>query len=199
MLARFWDVGEEAEMETSTQPGILGLSHPALAAADEGRGSGAEARPIGWQEAIARLAAERTRAETCAALVKRLGDAAAKVRGELGYGEAKAEADALIAGLIVALARGAEPASLPGLEERLRQGVAAREAFCAEAVRMVPARPGEKSVIVDLATAALGPLIEAVKALWLGSREADRLTAKTIETQLEAVRWRDFAAVTPSA
>jgi len=186
-------------MPASAQPGTLGLGHPALAAADEGRGSVAEARPIGWQEAVARLAAERTRAETCAALVKHLGDAAAKVRGELGYGEAKAEADALIAGLIVALAKGAEPASLSDLEERLQRGVAAREAFCAEVARLVPARPGEKSVIVDLVSGALGPLIEAVQALWLGIREADQLTAKTIQTQLEAARWSDFAAVAPSA
>ena len=44
---------------------------------------GAEAPAIGWQEAVARLAAERTRAETSAALLKKHGDAAAVSRGAL--------------------------------------------------------------------------------------------------------------------
>ena len=116
--------------------------------------TGAQAQTIGWQEAIARLAAERTRAETCAALLKKHGDEAAKSQGERAYGEAKAEVDGVVAGLVVALAQGAEPASLPELEAKLRRGVAARE--------------------------------------------ADRLKAKTIQTQLEATAWPTFAAVPPS-
>ena len=159
----------------------------------------AGAQAIGWQEAVARLAAERTRAETCAGLLKRHGDEAARGQGELGYGEAKAEVDAVVAGLVVALAHGAEPASLPELEARLRRGVAAREAFCAEVAPLVPGRAGERSVIADLVGGALGPLIEAVKALVLDARQADRLTRGTIQTQLEATRWPAFAAVSPSA
>jgi hypothetical protein len=49
---------------------------------------GAETPPIGWQEAVARLAAERTRAETCAGVLKKYGDEATKAKGELTYGEA---------------------------------------------------------------------------------------------------------------
>ena len=60
---------------------------------------------VTWQEAVARLARERTLAETCAALLKRNGDTAGIARGVLAYGEAKAEYDGIIAGLIVALAR----------------------------------------------------------------------------------------------
>src|SRR4051794_30168182 len=83
----------------------------------------AEAPAIGWQEAVARLAAERTRAETCAAVLKKYGDEAAKTKGALAYGEAKAEVDGVIGGLTVALARGTEPGSLPDLEDRLKKGV----------------------------------------------------------------------------
>src|SRR4051795_9120910 len=70
----------------------------------------AEAPPIGWQEAVARLAGERTRAEACAGLLLRYGDEAAKAQGGIAYGEAKAEVDGVIAGLTGALARHTEPA-----------------------------------------------------------------------------------------
>src|SRR5436305_13864651 len=78
----------------------------------------AEAPAIGWQEAVARLAGERTRAEACAGVLKRYGDEAAKARGQVAYGEAKVEVDAVIAGLTGALARRAEPASQPDLAQR---------------------------------------------------------------------------------
>jgi hypothetical protein len=38
-------------------------------------------QPIGWQEAVARLAGERTKAETCARLLKQYGDKAAVAQG----------------------------------------------------------------------------------------------------------------------
>jgi hypothetical protein len=163
--------------------------------------SGAETPTIGWQEAVARLAAERTRAETCAALLKKHGDAAAKDQGALEYSEAKAEIDGVIAGLVVALAQDARatPASLPDLEAQLRRGFDGREAFCTKVKALVPpARPGEKNVIIDIVGAVVGPLIEAAQAIWLDAREADRLTAKTIQTQLEATKWPAFASVAPS-
>ncbi len=43
------------------------------------------------------------------AWLKKYGDAAAKDRGALAYGEAKAEYDAVIAGLVVALAESEQP------------------------------------------------------------------------------------------
>jgi hypothetical protein len=156
---------------------------------------------IGWQEAVSRFAAERTRAETCAALLKKHGDEAAKSQGALAYGEAKAEVDGLIAGLITVLAQDvhAAPASLPELEAKLQHAFAGREAFCATVLPLVPpARPGEKNLITALLGEAVGPLIEAVQALVLDAREADRLTAKTIQNQLEAASWLAFAAVAPS-
>jgi hypothetical protein len=154
------------------------------------------AKSIGWQEAVARLAAERTRAETCASLLKRHGDAAAISRGGLAYGEAKAEVDAVIAGLVVALAEDEKPASLPDLEARLRRGVTGREAFCKEVRPLVPDTTGEKG-ITDLT--GLGEMVtslsEAATAIVLNYREEDRLTRKTIQTQLETTKWPAFASV----
>ena len=71
----------------------------------------AAAEAPSWQDAVAELAGERTKAETCVRLLKRNAkdDQATLDRGELSYGEAKGEMDAVIAGLItaVACARGA--------------------------------------------------------------------------------------------
>ena len=43
------------------------------------------AAEIGWQEAVARLAYERTKAETCVKELKKYGDKPAVSRGEDGY------------------------------------------------------------------------------------------------------------------
>src|SRR3712207_294875 len=84
-----------------------------LCTADKSALAQQQQQGVNWQEAVARLAQERTRAETCARLLKKHGDAAAVDRGALAYGEAKAEYDGIVAGLGVALAQKQQPASLP--------------------------------------------------------------------------------------
>jgi hypothetical protein len=153
---------------------------------------------ITWQEAVARLARERTVAETCAALLKKHGDAAAIARGALAYGEAKAEYDGIVAGLTVALSQKAAPTSLPGLEAMLGRAFEKREAFCGSVQPLIAApSTGEKGVIEDVVKGAIGPLMDAIKAIWVRSRDDNALMRKTIETQLEATAWPDFAAVAP--
>jgi hypothetical protein len=159
---------------------------------------GSRAAEIGWQEAVARLAQERTLAETCAGLLKKYGDEGAKSRGALTYADAKAEYDAIIAGLDVALARKDRPTSLPDLQARLQRGFDKREAFCKSIVPLAPPpAPGERGPIADLVSGAVGPLIDAVKAIWLRAKDDDALMRKTIETQLEATKWPSFASVSP--
>ena len=157
----------------------------------------AQAETLGWQESVARLAGDRTIAETCARLLKRHGDAVAVSRGELTYGDAKADVDAVIAGLVVALAQDDAPASLPDLEARLRRGVQGRDTFCAGVTPLVPDATGEKNLIIDLLGEALAPLIEAVQAIYIDAQEEDRLTRRTIQTQLKATSWPAFAAIQP--
>lgn len=158
-----------------------------------------QSKPIGWQEAVARLTGERERAETCAALLKKHGSDAQVSRGALGYGEAKAEFDAVIAGLIAALAEGKKPKSLPDLQARLERGVKAREAFCTEVVSLVKPAEGEKSGLTDLLGGGkvLTALIDAVKELVLRWVDEKALTRKTIEAQLKAAKWPDFSAISP--
>jgi hypothetical protein len=47
------------------------------------------AADVGWPEAVARLAGERAKAETCAALLKGHGNKEQISRGQLAYGDAK--------------------------------------------------------------------------------------------------------------
>ena len=113
-----------------------------LAVGAEARAQAPEA--IGWPEAVARLAAERQRAVACAGLARALPGEAAALLGA-AYGEAKAEADGVVAGLAVALAqstgRGAPVAALPDLERRLEAGLAKREAFCRRVLDLSPPAP----------------------------------------------------------
>jgi len=160
------------------------------------------AQDIGWQEAVARLAQERTLAEKCVALLKKHGhrNAGAIERGQLAYADAKAEYDAIIAGLDVALAQSDQPASLPDLEARLRRGFDKRQAFCASVERLVPPPPkGVKSPFTDIVGGVVGPVVDALKAIWLRTRDDNALMRKTIETQLEDTKWPSFASVSPSS
>ena len=156
-----------------------------------------DAAPITWQDAIAELAGERTRAETCVRLLKRHGDddAAALSRGEVAYADAKAEVDAVIAGLVVALTQDDDPESLSDLEERLARGIKAREAFCDKAMLLVPDSEGTKNVIVDLVGAVAEPLINAIVEIYKHWSDKDELRLETIKTQLKATKWSGFTDI----
>jgi hypothetical protein len=162
--------------------------------------SAAFAEEIGWQEAVARLAYERTKAETCVKELKKYGDKdkAAVSRGEDAYNDAKAEYDGIIQGLIVALARASEPASLPDLEARMQRGFDTRDAFCKSVQPLIPSTGGQRSPITDIVGGVVGPVIDAIKAIYLRGKDDDALMRKTIETQLEATSWPAFASITPS-
>jgi hypothetical protein len=153
---------------------------------------------INWQEAVARLARERTLAETCVALLKRYGDEATQARGSLIYSEAKAEYDGVIAGLVVALARKGKPESLPNLQDRLQRGFDKREAFCRSVGPLVTTTAGEKGPIADLSRGAVKPLTDAIVAIWSRVRDDNALMRRTIQTQLEAAAWPSFDKVPPS-
>ena len=162
-------------------------------------GTGVHAQEINWQEAVARLARERTLAETCVALLKRYGDKAAQDRSSVAYGEAKAEYDGVIAGLVVALARKSQPESLTDLQSRLQRGFDKRETFCRSVEPLLPKTQGEKSPIADIVGGVVKPVIDAIVAIWSRTRDDDALMRKTIQTQLEATSWLAFDKVAPSS
>jgi hypothetical protein len=64
---------------------------------------------------------------------------------------------------------------------------------------LVPAsHAGEKGSIEEAVKGTIGPLVDAIKAIWLRGRDDDALVRRTIETQLEATTWADFASIKPS-
>jgi hypothetical protein len=158
------------------------------------------ASSIGWSEAVARLAGERTRAEMCAGLLKKHGDKAAISRGTLAYGEAKAEVDAVIAGLDSALAQGQQPNNLSDLEVRLERAAKLREVFAMQVIALLPGSSGQKSVTdISGLGGVVTSLIEAFKELVFRLAEKDQLTRETIRSQLKVAAWRDFCDIPRAA
>jgi hypothetical protein len=155
------------------------------------------AAEINWQEAIANLAYERSQAEMCVRLLKKFGDKATIERSSVKYDEAKAEYDGIIGGLIAALAQRDEPGSLNDLQDRTQRGFEKREAFCKSVQPLVPSSTGQKGVIDQIVAGALGPVIDAVKVIWVKRMDENALTRATIQTQLEATKWLPFGSVAP--
>jgi hypothetical protein len=162
----------------------------------------AEPAAISWPDAVGQIAGERAKAETCVTLMKKYGDPAQKARGAITYTNAKADFDAVIAGLIVVLSAGQTPASLSSLHEKLNGGVSGLSQFCGTVIDLLPKTAGqtEKGVGIDILKAIpleqlLKMLSEGVSALYTNHRSDDALTRKTIQTQLESARWPAFSEV----
>jgi hypothetical protein len=156
------------------------------------------AAEINWQEAVGRLAQERSQAETCVVLLKRYGDAEAVARGALVYGDAKAEYDGVIAKLDAALAGSGRPESLPDLEAQLRRGFDKRATFCRSVqLYLSPSSIGTKGVVEELVSGTAAPLMDALTSIWARRRDEDALLRETIRTQLEAMTWPPYASVSP--
>jgi hypothetical protein len=162
----------------------------------------AQPATISWPDAVSQIAGERAKAEACVALMKKYGDDAQKARGEITYTSSKADFDAVIAGLIVALSAGQAPASLSSLREKLSSGASGLSQFCGTVINLLPKTAGqtEKGVGIDILKAIpleqlLKMLSEGVSALYTNHRSDDALTRKTIQTQLESARWPAFSEV----
>ena len=149
----------------------------------------AQPATISWPDAVGQIAGERAKAETCVALMKKYGDDAQKARGEITYTNAKADSDAVIAGLIVALSAGQTPASLSSLQTKLSSGTSGLVEFCGTVIDLLPktAGPTEKGIMVDIVKAIpleklLTMLSDGVSALYNNYRNDVALTRKTIQT-----------------
>jgi hypothetical protein len=157
---------------------------------------------ITWPDAVAQLAGERSKAETCVALVKKYGNGAQIAHAELTYTDAKADSDAVIAGLIAVLSASQAPASLSSVQAKLNGSVTGLAEFCGTVANLLPNTTGQKNVLTDIAKVAIGPLLkmlsDGVSALYNNHRADDALTRGTIKTQLEAARWPAFSKVPPA-
>jgi hypothetical protein len=158
-----------------------------------------------WADATAPLTELKGRAVTCAALLKRFGKPAQIADHQLAYGTAKAGSDAVIEGLLTALAARDTPASLASLKDRLAKSVTDLAGFCNSVHEIILANtpPGERDVWSVLAQIlGIDNLVNKVSAgiatIYDDYRGDDALTRKIIQNQLEFARWPDFAAVEPA-
>ncbi len=151
-----------------------------------------------WADAVAQLAGVRTKAETSVAILKRFGGNGHIAHGQLIYADAKAEADAVIAGLIVAVSAKGRPERLSSLHERVERAMIGLAKLRNLAESQLPSLEGMKD-FGDILRGAIEPLVKplsnAVAALYNNFRADNELTRKTIQTQLEAARWPDFKQV----
>jgi hypothetical protein len=127
--------------------------------------------------------------------LKKYGDPATVDRAALSYGEAEAEYDGVIAGLVVALARREQPASLPDLQRRLQRGFDKREALCREARARLQITSGDRAIVEQIVSGAVKPVIEAVVQIYKERNNRAELARKAIQTELEATTWPAFAAL----
>ena len=151
-----------------------------------------------WKDAVAQVAGLRTKAETSAALVKQFGSHGPVTHGQRIYTDAKAEADTIIAGLIVALSAKGKPERLSSLQERAEHIVIGLAQLRNMAETQLPKLESMKDLSDTLKAATKQspkPLLDAVTALYSNNRADNELTRKTIQTQLEAARWPDFDQV----
>jgi hypothetical protein len=160
----------------------------------------AQPAAISWPDAVGKIAGERAKAEACVALMKKYGDNAQKARGQITYTNAKADFDAVIAGLITVLSARQTPASLSSLQEKLSSGASGLSQFCGTVINLLPKTETEKGVGIDILKAIpLGQLLnmlsDGVSALYTNHRSDDALTRRTVQTQLEAARWPAFSEV----
>ena len=151
-----------------------------------------------WKDAVAQLTGLRTRAETSAAILKQFGGRGPVTHGQRIYSDVKAEADTVIAGLIVALSPKGRPERLSSLQERAEHIVIGLAQLRNMAETQLPKLESTKDLSDTLKAAteqSQKPLLNAVTALYINTRADNELTRKTIQTQLEAARWPDFDQV----
>lgn len=156
-----------------------------------------------WPEAVAPLAAGKTMAGACVALLKRYGTAAQIANGQLTYTTAKSDADAVIAGLVTALETSESTVSLPSLQSRLNKGVSGLDQFCNSVKGILPAEPPTKekglgdalAIIKEAIPPILTAAIDGVATLYNNHRNDAALIRKSIQADLQSAKWPDFSAV----
>jgi hypothetical protein len=160
-------------------------------------------------EAIGYLKKEQSLAESYAGLLKGFGkqEFATYVRGIQLYVEAKSQFDGLLEQLLTALHQRESPDTSAAFQQKLNQAATQRVAFtdfiAQEVLSKVPegtkslatilAIPGVIGGVTELATA----LKDAAGAIWQGYRQSGEQERAALVSQLEALRWKPFDAITP--
>jgi hypothetical protein len=153
---------------------------------------------VGWPDTIDLLTEEQTQAQACVRLLKNAGDENAVREGRIAYDAARAAADGVIAGFTAAVVEGYKPENLPRIQANLERAGAGLQEVCNDAVQAARAASGKRGLISQIVTAAVGPVVDALKsavgALWTRHVETDKLEIETIKSELWAAKWPDFGS-----
>jgi hypothetical protein len=181
-------------------------------------------QPASMSWPVAQLTGERRKAETCVGLAKKYGDPAQIARGQLTYANAKADVDAVIAGLILVLTIGEQPKSWADLRSKLSNSLSGLAEFCDAFEGPIPSAAGQRSIatevtkgcraggcqdgavqrtdrgvysgnLLEMVPDILAALQKDMTAMYNKYRNENALTRRRIQTQLEATRWPAFAEV----
>jgi hypothetical protein len=169
--------------------------------------SACQANPLA--EAIGFLKKEQSLAESYAGLLKGFGkqDFATYARGIQRYVEAKSQFDGLLEQLLTALNQRESLDTSAAFQRKLEQAATQRVVFtefiAQEVLSKVP--EGTKSLAAILAipgviggvTELAKSLKDAGRAIWQGYRQSGEQERAALVSQLEALRWKPFEAITP--
>ena len=106
--------------------------------------------------------------------------------------DGRAETEAVIAALTVALEEGKGADDRADLDARIERATAARETLGRRAQDLAA---GTRGPALDLLTSALPSLLSALGALWHRRGDRDAATRATIAARLDAARWPPFADI----
>jgi hypothetical protein len=157
---------------------------------------GAAQETSGWPDTVRLLTREKSQATACVSLLKSVGNASAILEGRVDYGDAKASADATIAGFTTVLVQGGRPEDFPTFQTDIDRAGAGLEKVCKMAVNAAHASEGKKGLIDGIVTEAVKPVVDALRAtasaLWSHHIEMVELEREMIEKQLERATWPEF-------
>jgi hypothetical protein len=150
----------------------------------------------GWPDVTAKLAQAKTQARACINLLKSVGDKNAILQAQIAYGPAQASSDGAIDGFTTALVQGSAPQDLPTLQTYLDSMGTGLQTVCDTAVKSAKAAKGTKGVVDSAVTAAVKPIIDALRsaagAIWDQHVQQTKIQIETIRTQLDKAHWPDF-------
>ena len=86
-----------------------------------------DSKDLSWQSAVAELTTKKERAVTAVGMIKRLGGPGDLTAAEIAYGDGRAETEAAIAALAIALEAGSGANDRADLDARIERATAARE------------------------------------------------------------------------
>ncbi len=137
--------------------------------------------------------------EGSAALRRHCQDRAALLSGEWLYGEAKAGFDRVLTGMLADLAEGRDPAVSQDLLAEIEAASDLQVVFSRQVQAALPPFDGTRAAYLIVLSKSAGDLVKGLVDSAIKIRQEpgqrDALRRQSLISQVEALRWRSFAAI----